>query len=338
MMAPYTSAWTRSGSYDNFALCPLGASDGQPLRPKPPGLRECGNLISNSDFETAVAPWVTGEGTLDVVRSSRYSCDRDGRVDSYNVGTYSLLLRCDRMHGYGGYPFQPWAYQDFTVPSFVSTTQDVLTELNVSLYYVVPPESLAVVGRAEDVLSVVIQDSGGTDLSSPVEITHGAIAARGAFHGFSVDMGNEFPVADYADDTIRLRFAAPNPSDEGNSEFFIDQVRCEVCTTVEEPEPEPGMAHRLSGHLLVVLAGHPTEMPGVDVWAVQMPDGVTPPEALDFQSTYSIQDSTYSFYNLMPGTYRIYSEVWVSGNLYSATQIVTIHEGESNTSVNLTLI
>jgi len=332
-------AGTRYGVYDNFELCPLGTSAGeQPIRPKPPGLRECGNVLTNSDFETTIAPWATGEGTLDVVRSSRYSCDSDGRIDSYNVGTYSLLFRCDRLHGYGGYPFQPWAYQDFTVPAFVSTTQDVRTEMNVSLYYVVPPATALVAGRPEDRLRVMLQDTGGNTVVSPVEITNGAISERGEFHAFSVDLSSQFSVADYANQDLRLFFDAPNVNDEGDSEFLIDQVRCQVCTTVEEPAPVPGLAYRLGGSALVVLAGHPTEMQGIDVWAMQLPDGVTPPENLDFQYTYTIQDSTYSFYNIQPGTYRIYAEVWVSGNLYSATQTVTIGAGETNTQVNLTLI
>jgi hypothetical protein len=334
-----TPAGARSATYDDFELCAPGTSSGHgEIREKPPGLRECGNVVTNPDFETTILPWVTGAGTLDAVRSSRYSCDSDGRVNSFNVGTYSLLFRCDRLHGYGGYPFQPWAYQDFTVPDFVSTTQEIQTELNVSLYYVVPPESATVVGRAEDELRVNVQDAGGTDLMSPVVVANGGIASRGAFHGFSMDLGSAFSLADYAGDTLRLRFDAPNDDGLGNSEFFLDQIRCEICTTVQPPDPEPGMAERLGGHLLVVLAGQPTEMQGIDVWVSQLPDETTPLDELDFQYTYSIQDSTYSFYNLNPGTYRIYAEVWVSGNQYSAVQTVTIGAGETNVDVDMTLI
>ena len=79
-------------------------------------------------------------------------------------------------------------------------------------------------------------------------------------------------------------------------------------------------------------------MQGIDVWASQLPDENTPLDELDFQYTYSIQDSTYSFYNLNPGTYRIYAEVWVSGNQYSAVQTVTIGAGETNVDVDMTLI
>ncbi|MBN1812590.1 MAG: hypothetical protein JXA14_12195, partial [Anaerolineae bacterium] len=62
------------------------------------------------------------------------------------------------------------------------------------------------------------------------------------------------------------------------------------------------------------------------------------PEELDYQATQSIQDSTYRFYNLNPGRYRIYAEVWVSGNLYSASTTVEVNVGDVRTDVNLNLL
>ena len=343
-MAPYEA--TGSGTYDDFELCPLGAINTNPdIRPKPPGLKECGNVLTNSDLEPAgdLAPWVAGTEPQAVVASSSYSCDADGRTSGINSGTFSMLFRCDQQHGWPYAPFHAWAYQDLTVPAFVSTTQDVNIEMNVSLYYVVPPPQPpagpgGTVGRAEDELLVTVQDSNGGTLTTPVRVTTGAAAQRGRFLPFSTNLAALFPLSNYGDQTLRLRFEAPNPTDLGDSEFYIDQVRCDVCTTVREPAIVPGQAYRLGGHVLVMLAGQPTDMPGVDVWAMQLPDGTTPADQLDFQATYSIQDSTYSFYNIRPGTYRVYAEVWVSGSLYSATQTVTIGAGGTNTEVNLTLL
>jgi hypothetical protein len=88
----------------------------------------------------------------------------------------------------------------------------------------------------------------------------------------------------------------------------------------------------------VILEGVPVEMEGIEVWAIQLPDGLTPPDQLDFQATYSIQDSTYSFFNLNPGTYRIYAEVWVSGNMYSAATTVSVGAGDVVTNVDLSLL
>jgi hypothetical protein len=339
-------AGTRFGTYDDFELCPLEAVIAKPdIRPKPPGLRECGNVLTNSDFEPAgdLYPWVAGTEPQAVVASSYYSCDSDGRTSGINSGTFGMLFRCDQQHGWPYSPFHPWAYQELTVPAFVSTTQNVIVEANLSLYYVVPPQEPpagpeGTVGRAEDQLLVSVQDTNGVDLTTPIQVTNGAIAQRDRFLPFSTNLAAQFTLANYADQTLRLHFQAPNVSDLGDSEFYIDQVRCDVCTTVRQPDPAPGKVTRLGGRVLVVLAGQPTSMPGVDVWAMQLPDGSTPPDQLDFQSTYSIQDSTYSFFNLNPGTYRVYAEVWVSGSLYSAVQTVTIGAGEINTEVNLTLL
>jgi hypothetical protein len=138
-----------------------------------------------------------------------------------------------------------------------------------------------------------------------------------------------------------LQIDAPNPTDDGDSLFYIDQVRCEVCTTVQPPEPQSGTVRRLGGELTVLVEGYPRPMQGVDVWAMQLPDGPTPPPGgWGFYTTYSIHDSTYNFYNLNPGTYRIYAQVWVSGVLYTASDTVEIGDawiGRERTGVNLAL-
>jgi hypothetical protein len=74
----------------------------------------------------------------------------------------------------------------------------------------------------------------------------------------------------------------------------------------------------------VLVEGFAQPMQGVDVWAIQRPDGVTAPENLGYYTTYSIHDSTYNFFNLNPGTYDIYAQVWVSGVLYTASKTVDL--------------
>ena len=98
------------------------------------------------------------------------------------------------------------------------------------------------------------------------------------------------------------------------------------------------MVYRLGGRVLVILEGRPTRLPGVDVWAIQLPDGTTPPEELGVWTTYSIHNSTYNLFNLNPGRYRIYAEVWVSGNLYSASTTIRVEAGATILDVNLNLL
>jgi hypothetical protein len=187
---------------------------------------------------------------------------------------------------------------------------------------------------------LVISDTSGSALFSPLVVTHGAIAERDEFHPYSADLAAYFPapVETYAGRTLYFQLEAPNPVDAGDSLFYTDQIKLDVCTTVKPPDPRPGKVRQLGGHVQVILEGVPVEMEGIDVWAIQLPDGLTPPDQLDFQATYSIQDSTYSFFNLNPGTYRIYAEVWVSGNMYSAATTVSVGAGDIVTNVDLSLL
>ena len=344
-----------SAEYDNFQLCPLDELT-PPVSPRPPLLRECASVLSNADFEPSgsLSPWVTGAGSADVYANGGYSCDRDGRRD-YG---FSMFFRCDRYHYWPYDALDPWAYQAFTVPAMISTTESVTIEMNVSLFYGVPPQVdpgagpyVGTLGRPEDELAVSVTQADGTPLttgSSPV--THGDLSAsqRGRFYAYSDDLTGLFdpgdPLQDHVGESLHLRFEAPNVDNDGDglvdgdSEFYIDQVRCEICTTVRPPAYEGGQVRRIGGYLQVMVYGNPTPMQGVSLWAIQLPDGGDPPAGgWGFYPTYSIHDSTYNFYNVNPGQYRIYAEVWVTGVLYSASTSVTVGEGDTDLMLNLML-
>jgi len=341
--------------YDNFQICPLeGLTPPEPVRP--PLLRECVSVLSNADFEPtgAFPPWVTGTGLADVYAHGGYSCDRDGRA---NFG-FSMFFRCDRYHTYPYTPLFPWAYQEFTVPSIISSTEPVTIEMRLSLYYGVPPQYhpelgpyQGTLGRALDELAVSVTEVDGTPLTTAsAAVSQGDLSTsrRGRFFPFYYDLATLFdsgdPLEDHVGETLRLRFDAPNVDNDsdgevdGDSEFYIDQVRCEICSTVRPPEYITGQARRLGGYLQVLVYGNPTPMQGINVWAIQLPDGGDPPPGgWGFYTTYSIHDSTYNFFNVNPGEYRIYAEVWVTGVLYSASTTVTIGDGDTDTTLNMTL-
>ena len=246
-----------------------------------------------------------------------------------------MLLKAD--DDCGG-PCHPWAWQEFIVPTFISTTEAVTVEMVASLYYLVPPQRPGTIGRAADQLQLSIRDMSGATLGRPMAVANGAPPGRGTFYRFNWDLAYLIEPQVRAGEHLQFRLEVPNPSDQGDSWFHVDQVRFDVCTTTQPPPSEPGKVREVSGRVLVVLDGRPTPMAGIDVWAAQLPDGVTPPEELDFETTQSIQDSSYRFYNLNPGRYRIYAEVWVSGNLYSASTTVVVEAGDARTDVNLNLL
>ena len=182
------------------------------------------------------------------------------------------------------------------------------------------------------------QDQAGNNLTTPLVIATGATPQRGTFHAYSRDLSGLLDWQSRVGEQLRFRLEVPNPNGQGNSRFYVDQVRYDICTTVRPPDPEPDKVHRVGGHVQVILEGRPTRMAGIDVWATQLPDGTTPPEELQVYTTRSLHDSSYNFYNLNPGRYRIYAEVWVSGNLYSAATTITVQAGDVVTSVNLNLL
>ena len=280
-------------------------------------------------------PETAGDTPSTVEGSTDYSANADGLLVAGHSMQFKLDSQCP------GGMCHAWAYQEFVVPTFISGTQPVDIEMTTTRYGLVPPAQVGKVGRLEDKLRLVIKDQSGADLTQPVVVIDGAEPIRGVFHGFERDMVPLFDgssLLDHVGETLRFRLYANNTDGQGSSWFHLDQIRCDICTTVQPPEPEPTKVLRLGGRLLVILEGRPTPMSGIDVWAVQLPDGVTPPEELAVYTTYSIQDSTFNFYNLNPGRYRIYAEVWVSGNLYSAVTTIQVNAGDSVADVNLNLL
>jgi len=335
--APFAEGSPQQALYDRFRLCPNGSSGPPEVRAKPPLLEECGNVLLNTDFEPGgrLSPWIVGDTPQAVQSSTDYSADANGQIVQGHSMQFQLDDTCP------GDTCQAWATQEFILPAFISTTQAVQIEMRASLYGLVPPDPQGGVGRIEDKLWLDLADKSDAQLTQRVVVIDGAQPARGTFHAFDRDLLSLLQVPDlrdYAGDTLRFRLYANSTDGQGASRFHVDQIRCDICATVLAPEPEPDKVYRVGGRILVILEGRPTAMPGIEVWAIQLPDGTTPPEGLGTWSTYSIQDSTYNMFNLNPGRYRIYAEVWVSGNLYTAATTIQVEAGATVIDVNLNLL
>ena len=109
----------------------------------------------------------------------------------------------------------------------------------------------------------------------------------------------------------------------------VDDVRFDICTTQPIPAEIPGTAS-FGGLVEVLLSGLPTKMgDGIQIFAYARGGAL--------YVTQTIHDSTYHFYNIPPGTYTVYAEVWFENLLYTATVEVTVVADERNHNVDLIL-
>jgi hypothetical protein len=79
----------------------------------------------------------------------------------------------------------------------------------------------------------------------------------------------------------------------------------------------------------MVVGGASILTPGVAVAAYRQGGAV--------HRTVSIQDGSYHFYNVPPGTYVVYAETWVAGSRKVASTVITVVADERNYGVTLDL-
>jgi hypothetical protein len=304
-----------TGPVESFCCEP---ADPPPTPGLPPGLQDCSQLLQQGNFEAIYieaadgGAWYLGEEDDATAKSSAES----------HSGNFSLLLRDDSRHVFPHDTFHPWAYQLVTLPSEIVTD----TELALSLYFLVEPQGTP--AREEDVLYVKLREaSGEVDITSEIEIARGT-ASQSIWQQFTVNLADHAltSLADYAGEEVQLYFHAPNDDGNGTTEFYLDDVRLDACTTQPIPEIDPEKA-TVGGDVRVLLEGRPTEMEGVTVWAYRTDGGdCRPGEPLCV--TYSIHDSTYHFYNIEPGPYAIFAEVWVGSLSYTDLRTLTLAAGD----------
>jgi hypothetical protein len=177
--------------------------------------------------------------------------------------------------------------------------------------------------------------------------TNSGPCSPGDFTPYSTDLAQAIKAAggnpeDYAGQSLKLflydfsndlgicNAAGGGPGNPAcyETDYRLDNVELEVCTTQPIPPLEPGKAI-IGGPLRVFLSGAPTPKQGVRVWTYKR-NG-------ELITTYSLHDSNYFFYNVDPGEYVIYSEYWDGPNLFSAFTTVTVGPGETITNLSLLL-
>ncbi|MDX1523497.1 MAG: Ig domain-containing protein, partial [Anaerolineae bacterium] len=170
------------------------------------------------------------------------------------------------------------------------------------------PPNLAINPSTGEITGTVAISSAGT-YSVTVTVTDGAFNVDTAFT-WTIEVGG--------------------PVTGNDTDFFIDNVKLTFCTTQPAPAQLPSLG-KLSGKLK--LGGTPQA--GVTVWAYAYDDGFQAPGPV--HTTYSINDGSYNFYNLEPGSYLIYTGMTISNTTYFDSALRSIGPGSDVRNVNLNL-
>ena len=342
----YQILLTTDANYDpNSATDPLGITQSTcsaaGVPDPPPGLAQCDSVIVNGNFEddTLMSRWVYPGISQQVTRTSIPHYFAPGE-------SFSMLLPATTL---SGVPRQPWLYQEFQMPTWVLTpTVGGGTSLNLTLHVAINPDTTT---PQPDPLYTMIRDQAGqpldaVSLTGPITVTTGNTPpyidpnnpspnnSEWVQKTLVITNANNFNPVNYAGQTLRLFFESPNPDFSYRTRFYVDNVDLQVCT--QQPIPKPPYQPyntKVSGDVRVFINGVPTEKPGVFVWIYAI-DG-------SMEKTYTIQDSTFSFYGLpaQPGgtQYILYAEYWEGGKFYSASTVIVLQPGGAVEGISLLL-
>jgi hypothetical protein len=240
---------------------------------------------------------------------------------------------------------KPWLYQEFTMPDWlIAPTATGGAQLKLSLNVGVNPEGANQPSEPEPLFVSLRDATGSITVTTPITLATDANTPtlnplqpnNNDWLVKQFDLADSFSPAeeilDYRSQTMQLYFNAPNPygGDANSTRFYLDNVAFEICNI----EPRPNTYSTLvSGEVRVLIDGIPTPKPGIFVWVYAI-DG-------QMEKSYTIQDSTFSFYDLpattQGTTYILYAEYFEDGNFYSASTILLLKPAQKIEDISLIL-
>lgn len=330
--ANYNTSSASTGIVDDFVLCPVVfETPSVTSEEAPPGLMQCEEILNVPSFEgnndTVFAYWRAGEtGAFRRTSEQRYQ------------GNFAMRLHASL----GSYPcadsnLDPYLYQDVQIPA---TEIYSITTLVVTGHYLVTGSNLQCSTGASDpldklTLELQVPDAAnvgepGTRIVDPQEVTTGG-GVTGTWRTIPITLSDSINLADYSGQTLRLYWDGYHNGNFDGTFFYVDDVSAQVCTTWPIPAPIPGTVS-FGGKLTTQATGTGIRIPltGASVWAYT--------QAGDMYQTTSIHDGTYHFYNLPePGTYVVYAEAVVEGELRTAVSSVTLEPNDRKYNINMFL-
>jgi hypothetical protein len=150
---------------------------------------------------------------------------------------------------------------------------------------------------------------------------------------FSIDFSGDLTAEEMMaleEQDVTVRFYCQHDGDRYGTWFYVDEVAFETCTTWPEPAQQADLGF-ISGRTWV----KGSLRSDVVVWAQNHGTG-------DLLHTTSLgpedvlPNGTFRFYNVEPGTYTVYSEVWEGGVLYwDAETVIVVAGGDLTVNLNL---
>ncbi|MEM7030267.1 MAG: TadE/TadG family type IV pilus assembly protein [Chloroflexota bacterium] len=337
------SAWLREDGFELYQIlltqtdsgsAPVSGPTSQSqcailgVPPAPAGLERCEAAIVNGDFEndSLMSEWSYSSIGESVTRTSvpHYF----GKDQSFSMVLPDTVV--------GGIPRNPWLSQNFVMPTWIITpTGNAGASLKLSLNVGVNPEGN---NEPDDLSALLRSDTGDIRITNPLTVATGSdtptlvppVTNNNGWQSKFVNLADGFDqpenILSYRGQEVQLYFEAPNPAGTDSTRFYLDNIEFEICNV----EPTPTSFDTLVSGTIWVFNNTTQSIepqPGVFVWIYAV-DG-------SMQKTYTIQDSTFSFYNLPAdpdGTdYVLYAETDIDGDglIESASRILRLKPGQA---------
>jgi hypothetical protein len=296
----------------------------------PPNLQQCSNPIELGTFEGTFAE-VTAVWQAQGQALVYGTTSRDGN-------------RGAAFPAFGGR--FPAIYQNFELPTWMLENTNAILKLDKAVSWRGPGDSFQ---NSDDILYFGLRrrDANGQftfDLIPPVQLATGADSPNldptfnppEDWRTFNADLFQGLDPLSFVEpgDEVRAYIYARNSdgtSAADDTAFYLDNISLTFCTTQPEPEITSGTG-RLSGR--ATRFGEP--LVGATIWAYATADSDDYEPGPVFK-TYSIQDGSYSFYNLPPGQYLIYATITDPNGTFFDDAIRIVGPDEHVRNVNVAI-
>jgi len=154
-----------------------------------------------------------------------------------------------------------------------------------------------------------------------------------AWKPFEVNFSGDFTaeeILSLEDQDVELRFYGEHDGDRWGTWFYVDDLSFQVCSSWPEPDQDDALG-TIGGRVRV----NASLRANVPVWA-QSHAGGEPLRTTSLGEEDLLPKGSYRFYNVTPGKYTVYSEIWEEGGLYWDAETVEVAPG-ADINVNMDL-